>query len=327
MPASDRAVSLDRADRDPVDGVLVIDKPEGMTSHDVVALARRHLRERRIGHTGTLDPLATGVLPLACGRATRLVRFLSASTKEYEAVVRFGLTTDSCDVTGAETSRTGRSPSASQVEEALRSLRGEYLQVPPAFSAKKVGGVRAYALARDRQPVALRPCRVRVSRAALLDLRDGAGTFAISCSAGFYVRSFAQTLGQIVGTGACLQALRRTRSGEFGLDRAVTVAELLQAGPGQARGLVGMDDLLADLPGVRLTEEGERRVAHGREVGREHQWRAPAHTPEAPAGWTGERADGAAEHWVRILDRAGRLIALGTPLEADEALHPSIVLI
>src|SRR5687768_13898857 len=117
-----------------MDGVLVVDKPQGLTSHDVVAAARRILKEKRIGHTGTLDPLATGVLPLACGRATRLVRFLSASDKDYEATVRFGMTTDTYDITGTETSRSDRQPRRADVDAAIASLSGEYEQVPPVYS-------------------------------------------------------------------------------------------------------------------------------------------------------------------------------------------------
>ena len=146
-------------------GVLVVDKPQGLTSHDVVAVARRALGESRIGHTGTLDPLATGVLPLAVDRATRLVRFLTASDKDYDAIIRFGFTTDSYDVTGAETSRTDRIPSADAMVAALATLTGDYLQEPPAFSAKKVAGQRAYDLARQSTPVVLRPVPVRVTRA------------------------------------------------------------------------------------------------------------------------------------------------------------------
>ena len=123
-----------------MDGFLVVDKPAGLTSHDVVAVARRALHERRIGHTGTLDPLATGVLPLACGRATRLVRFFVASDKDYTATVRFGLSTDTYDTTGVETARSDKLPTRDAIETALTSLRGEYMQMPPAFSAKKVGG-------------------------------------------------------------------------------------------------------------------------------------------------------------------------------------------
>ena len=204
-----------------MNGVLVVDKPEGLTSHDVVAAARRALGETRIGHTGTLDPLATGVLPLVCGRATRLVRFLSASDKDYEATIRFGFTTDSFDITGEETSRTDREPSREAAVAALESLRGEYLQTPPAYSAKKVSGRRAYDLARRDQSVALAPAAVRVARAELVAFTGTHATVALTCSAGFYVRSFAHALGRLVGTGACLEALQRTRSGEFGIDEAV----------------------------------------------------------------------------------------------------------
>src|SRR4029450_9508855 len=140
-----------------MDGLLVIDKPEGLTSHDVVAAARRLLGEKRIGHTGTLDPLATGVLPLACGRATRLVRFLTASDKDYEARIRFGVATDTYDITGTPVSRSDVRPTRDVIEQALVSLRGEYRQMPPAFSAKKVRGTPAYVLARRDEPVELQP--------------------------------------------------------------------------------------------------------------------------------------------------------------------------
>ena len=196
-----------------MDGVIVVDKPEGLTSHDVVSAARRLLGEKRIGHTGTLDPLATGVLPLVCGRATRLVRFLSASDKDYEATIRFGITTDTYDITGEETSRTGEAPSREALLRALDELTGEYLQTPPAYSAKKVGGRRAYDFARKAETVELAPVPVRVSRVELTAFEGETATVSLTCSAGFYVRVFACRLGEITGTGACLAALRRTRSG------------------------------------------------------------------------------------------------------------------
>src|SRR5262245_1374972 len=187
-----------------MDGVLVADKPQGLTSHDVVAVARRCLKEPRIGHTGTLDPLATGVLPLACGRATRLVRFLSSSAKDYDAVITFGVATDSYDVTGTEISRSGRVPTREALEAVLPSMLGDQLQVPPAFSAKKVAGQRAYAMARRAEAVALQPVLVRLTRADLVELTGGSARITLSCSAGFYVRSFAHELGERLGTGACL---------------------------------------------------------------------------------------------------------------------------
>src|SRR5688572_28125591 len=207
-------------------GVLVIDKPQGLTSHDVVAAARRALGETKIGHTGTLDPLATGVLPLAIGRATRLVRFLAASDKDYEATIRFGLATDTYDVTGRELGRTNAVPSRDDLMRALDALTGEYAQTPPPYSAKKVDGRRAYQLARADQEVTLAPVPVRVTRTELLDFSGTTARVALTCSAGFYVRSFAATLGEMTGTGACLEALRRTRSGDFALESALHVEEL-----------------------------------------------------------------------------------------------------
>jgi tRNA pseudouridine55 synthase len=298
-----------------VDGVLVVDKPSGLTSHDVVAAARRILKERRIGHTGTLDPLATGVLPLACGRATRLARFLSASDKDYQATIRFGITTDTYDVTGDETGRTDRQPARADVEQAIAGLRGDYMQMPPAYSAKKIGGRRAYALAREDEPVALRPAAVRVSRAEMLDFSGDRVTVTITCSAGFYVRSFAHELGARVGTGACLEELRRTRSGDFGLEAAATL-EALQEDPDNAAGwLVPIDDLLTALPAVQLTGEGRLRVSHGREI----------ELAQLNAG-AASRAPAYGD-WTRLLDEDDRLIALAQPGATPGSLHPAVVLI
>jgi len=298
-----------------MDGVLVVDKPQGLTSHDVVAVARRCLKEPHIGHTGTLDPLATGVLPLACGRATRLVRFLVASEKHYEATIRFGLTTDSYDVTGTEVSRSDGVPTREAVERVLESLRGDHLQMPPAFSAKKVAGQRAYAMARRSEPVALQPVPVRLMTAEVLEFTGPSLRVALSCSAGFYVRSFAQAIGEQVGTGACLEALRRTRSGPFDLSHAITLDDLQRDATGAAGRAVPLDRLLPDLPGARLTDEGRSRVSHGQDVDRAHVW------PEDSACLEPRPAD-----WVRLLDSSGRLLALGTPARSPHALHPAVVL-
>jgi tRNA pseudouridine55 synthase len=306
-----------------MDGVLVVDKPQGLTSHDVVAVARRCLKEPRIGHTGTLDPLATGVLPLACGRATRLVRFLSSSAKDYDAVIRFGVTTDSYDVTGTVVSRSGRVPTRDAVDTVLQSLLGDRTQMPPAFSAKKVAGQRAYALARRHEAVALQPVPVRLIRAELVEWTGASARFALSCSAGFYVRSFAQELGERVGTGACLEALRRIRSGPFDLSNAVALDELQRDPAGAAARAVPLDGLLLDLPGARLTDEGRTRVSHGQDVDRAHLW--PQDTACLETG---------PSQWVRLLDGGGRLIALATsalsgvegPSPTPRALHPAVVL-
>jgi tRNA pseudouridine55 synthase len=297
-----------------MDGVLVVDKPRGLTSHDVVAVARRSLHEQRIGHTGTLDPLATGVLPLACGRATRLVRFLVASDKDYDATVRFGLATDSYDITGTETARSGLAPTVAAVEAALEPLRGEYTQIPPAFSAKKVGGERAYAKARRDEDVILPPVPVRVTRADLLEFTGTSARIAITCSAGFYVRSFAHALGERVGTGACLEALRRTRSGEFTIDQAVELERLQRSGSAVI-GWVPLDRLLPGLPAARLGAEGRKRVTHGQTLGESHLV-ADRETMRSDEG-----------SWVRLLDEQGQLVALATVARSGEFLHPAVVLI
>jgi tRNA pseudouridine55 synthase len=297
-----------------VDGVLVIDKPQGLTSHDVVAVARRCLHERRIGHTGTLDPLATGVLPLVCGRATRLVRFFVSSDKEYEATIRFGLSTDSYDSTGVETARSGRTPTRTAVEAALESLRGDYLQVPPAFSAKKVAGERAYARARRDEPVSLAPVPVRVARAEILEFGDSSARVGLTCSAGFYVRTFAHDLGQMVATGACLEGLRRTRSGDFTLDQALEL-ERVRSSAAVGECWIPLDHLLARLPLVRVGEEGRRRISHGQTVG-------TAHVAEGSDAIQRESGD-----WMRLVDQQGQLVAVGTVDSTGEFLHPAVVLI
>jgi tRNA pseudouridine55 synthase len=256
--------------------------------------------------------MATGVLPLACGRATRLVRFLVASTKDYEAAIRFGATTDSFDLAGEETSRSGRVPSAAEVNEALDSFRGDSMQVPPAFSAKKISGERAYALARQKRAVALPAVRVHVSRVELVDLDGDTARITLTCSAGFYVRAFAHDLGDIVGTGACLSALRRTRSGEFTLDRALSLQALQEPAAIRA-GFVPMTRLLGDMVPLYVTEEGRTRTVHGRDLRGEHL--------------RGARPDPTdAEAYVRLIDESGQLIAIGAPAE-DGALHPAVVLV
>jgi tRNA pseudouridine55 synthase len=293
-----------------MDGVLVIDKPRGLTSHDVVAAARRALGEPHLGHTGTLDPLATGVLPLVVGRATRLVRFLAASDKDYVADVRFGLTTDSYDITGAaQGGSSGQVPSRAAILEAVQRLTGDYLQVPPAFSAKKVEGRRAYQLARQDQTVALAPVPVSVTRADLLELAGARARIALTCSAGFYVRSFAHSLGELTGTGACLEALQRTRSGEFGVAGALTL-DALEDRARVAASLVPLAGTLGRIPAAIVTDRGRTHVSHGRELGPEDL--------AAPAGQV---------EWVRLLDGSGALVALATPGKTPGSLHPAVVLI
>src|SRR5688572_7015306 len=316
-------------------GVLVIDKPSGVTSHDVVAVARRAIGERRIGHTGTLDPLATGVLPLACGRATRLVRFLTASDKDYEATIRFGLTTDSYDVTGVETGRSGLSADRDAVARALIELTGSYLQTPPAFSAKKIAGRRAYEMARADQVVTLTPAPVTVTQAELESLDGNIGRVRVTCSAGFYVRTFAHSLGERVGTGACLEALRRTRSGEFTLEHSIGLDRLLEGGQPPVTALIPLASLLPGFPAVTVSSEGRDRVSHGQEVeggmtaGAAAASRVAARPDPSSTAWPlRERgAASAPKDWVRLLDNSGHLIAIGRPGSRPGFLHPAVVLI
>ncbi len=294
-----------------IDGVLVVDKPAGITSHDVVAAARRALGEPRIGHTGTLDPLATGVLPLACGRATRLVQFLTASEKAYDARIRVGLATDTYDVTGRETARSERRPSREEVAAALKTFEGDLLQAPPPFSAKKVGGRRAYDLARGDQPVQPPPAAVTLRRIDMHAWDDGVATVGLVCSAGFYVRSLAHELGVALGTGACLETLRRTRSGDFDLSQAVTLDALVNDPAGARNRAVPLERLLPAFPAVSLTEEGRTWVSHGRELGPRQ---ASGPLPAGPG-------------WVRLFGPEGTLLALGRPGATPGSLHPSVVLI
>ena len=314
-----------------MDGLLVIDKPAGPTSHDVVACLRRVLGERRIGHTGTLDPAASGVLPLVLGRATRLARFLSASDKSYEAVIRVGVATDTYDGEGAPvgTAHDGPCPSRETIEAALGAFRGSFLQQPPAYSAKKVGGRRSYKMARasargrseregeSRLPD---PVRVVVHRLDLVGLDADTVTLRVDCSAGFYVRALAHDLGQRLGSGAHLAALRRTRSGDFTLADALSF-EAAQRDDLARAAVVPLAQMLPRWSSVVLTDEGARRVAHGRDVGPDDI------TAGVLPGGQRVGLPPSAQQSVRLLDQQGELIGIAEPGESPGLLHPSIVLV
>ena len=301
-----------------MDGVLVVDKPAGPTSHDVVDRVRRALGTRRAGHTGTLDPFATGVLPVCVGRATRLARFLAGGEKEYVASVRLGFATTTDDLTGEPVGTAVPvevGPEA--VAAALAGLVGCFDQVPPAFSAKHAGGRRLYELARRGEAVPRSATPVAVHGIDLLAREGDTLEIAVRCSAGTYVRALARDLGERLGTGAHVTALRRTRSGAFDLSQAVSGDELAGAG---AR-IIPLAGLLLDLPAVRVAGEGRRLVGHGRELGREDVVQG---FPDAPV----ER--------VRVLDESGALIALAVPRGLDPGpsalprfpmLHPDVVLL
>ena len=249
-----------------VDGVLLADKPAGCTSHDVVEAIRRRLPGVRVGHAGTLDPFATGLLPLSLGRATRLTSWLIACDKVYQGWVRLGVATDTYDRTG----RPLQEPVAVRVErdrleEVLRSLSGERLQTPPPYSAKKVGGVAAHELARRREKFTLKPVPVEVYRYDITEVEDSTARFEIECAAGTYIRSLAHELGLKIGCGAHLVEICRTASGEFTLPQALTLEELekVVAEERLPQVLVPSGELLPDLPLAVVPEGLERRLRHG----------------------------------------------------------------
>jgi tRNA pseudouridine55 synthase len=301
-----------------LDGLLVIDKPEGPTSHDVVARMRRVLRERRIGHTGTLDPLATGVLALLVGRATRLAQFLSSDEKQYRARIRLGRATTTWDREGDPVGEPvdATSIDAARIEAALAAFRGSFLQTPPGYSAKKIGGERAHRLARRGEAMELTPAPVTVHALEVVAIEGVDVTVDVRASAGFYVRSLAHDLGMALGCGAHLQALRRTAAGPLGLDGALPLAEA-EADPDAARAHVRpLSALLPEWPAVRVTAEGVARVRSGAVL-----------RPGDCAEWSepGSGTGGAGDVSVRILDAAGGLLALGA--WAGPVLHPRVVLV
>lgn len=236
----------------PADGILLVDKPAGVSSHDVVNVARRTLGERRIGHAGTLDPFATGLLVVMVGRATRILPYLLGEPKEYLATVRFGTETDTEDLHGAVI-REAPLPVRAAIEAAFPSLTGEIDQVPPAYSAKRVDGRRAYDLAREGTVVELRPARVRVDAWAPQAWRmadDGTVMeldVVVRCGGGTYVRSLARDLARLAGSAAHLVALRRTQSGCFRVDDALPLESLRNERPALRSALEGLPHLAPQL--------------------------------------------------------------------------------
>lgn len=255
-------------------GVLPVDKPDGPTSHDVVAVARRALGLRRIGHTGTLDPFATGLLLLCIGPATRLAEYLTGLDKTYEAVARLGVSTDTLDRTGEVVARSDvpESPSHAEIVAAFEGQRGRRLQVPPAYSAKKVRGRRAYELAREGTAVVPDPVDVQIHELRV-DTVDGTDVrFVVRCSSGTYVRAVARDAGEALGVGAHLTTLRRTRIGDFDVADALPVDRLDD--PDAVRdALVSPLDALRHLPVVAASPDEAARLRHGQALD------APGGTP------------------------------------------------
>ncbi len=293
-----------------MDGVIVIDKPEGCTSHDVVIRLRRIAQTRRIGHLGTLDPMATGVLPLIIGRATRLAQYFSANDKKYDALIRFGVTTDSYDREG---NVTARSPDVAvdrgDLEKALEAYRGTFSQVPPPVSAKKIKGVPAYKLARKNVPVALDPVEVTVHSLGLVAIGKDNARIHVHCSAGTYVRSIAHDLGQRLGCGAIIDQLRRTASGDFSESEAHTLEdlELLDERGRLREALIPAAQLLPHFPSETVDALTAGQIRQGRDF-RVSPFRSRP-----------------GQKFVKAVTSDGELIAIGEA-KLPNVYHPVLVL-
>jgi tRNA pseudouridine55 synthase len=285
----------------PIDGMLLVDKPAGPTSHDVVAVVRRALGVRRVGHAGTLDPFATGLLVLLVGRATRLLPYIDAEPKEYEATVRFGAATDTDDLTGSVIAEAAL-PDRASVERAIGELTGELQQLPPVFSAKQVGGRRSYAAARGGATLALRPVPVDVHGWRVRAWRDDEIDVTITCGGGTYVRSLARDLGQLASSAAHLVALRRVRSGPFTVADAYTLDDV----KGGTAAVLPPIEAVRSLPVQWVGDGALARVVTGRAV---------------EATVDGECA--------ALVDSTGALVAIAARESSESAVplwHPRLVM-
>ena len=293
-----------------MDGVIVIDKPEGWTSHDVVNKVRRIAGTKKVGHLGTLDPIATGVLPLVLERATRLAQFYTRSDKIYEGLVRFGWSTTSYDRAGEPTSYQREvTIDAEELDRHLEKLRGEILQVPPAVSAKKVDGKRSYELARKNIAVELEPVKVHIYELTVLSIDGPLVKLRAHCSGGTYMRSIAHDVGLAIGCGAHLQELRRIASGEFEIDQARTLEQLekLSAEERLVDAIVPASKLLPAMPSVYVDDLTIRQVRNGRNF------------PASPF-----RSQPASKY-VKAVTRTGELVAIGEAVMPN-LYHPVVVL-
>lgn len=297
----------------PFDGALVINKPKGKTSHDVVDAVRHLAGFRQIGHLGTLDPLATGVLVLLLGRATRLVQFYSGRRKRYEAGFRFGFATNTYDSDGETQGPDTKPVLDAGVLETLASERtGRFEQIPPAFSAKKVGGRPAYELARKKQEVDLKPVEVEIYEYKLRQIEGSLARFVIECSSGTYIRSLAHEMGQKLGCGAHLAEITRTAVGEFSLEQAISLEELAEASHAGrfANCLIKLENLLPNFPRVNVLPVVERRVRHGSKFNISLS-QLQAGRVEPPPGATTELDGGAPKApRLRVFNQQDKLIAI-----------------
>ncbi|HYA85959.1 MAG TPA: tRNA pseudouridine(55) synthase TruB [Nitrospirota bacterium] len=291
-----------------MDGVVNIHKSPGMTSHDVVQKVRLILKEKRIGHTGTLDPLATGVLVLCVGRATRIAQYLEAGEKEYQAVMCLGVKTDTQDAAGRVLETQSYDPPAREtILEALQGFTGTIMQRPPAYSAVKVAGVPSYKLAREGKAEPLKPRQVKIYEIVLTDYDDPFVSFTVRCSKGVYIRTLCADIGAMLGMGSHLAGLVRTRSGRFIIEQSVTLDELADmAGESvMEKALMSTNEALADFPMVLINEMETTRIMHGNRV-------------PCPGYLASNKSD-----LVRLQDYGGRLVAIARV--AAGMLKPELV--
>ncbi len=304
-----------------ISGVLVVDKPVGLTSHDVVQIVRKGTNIRRAGHTGTLDPRASGVLVILVGPAVRLSEYVSASDKRYQAVVRLGASTDTYDADGRVLSTSPLDKlSEKQFEDALESFVGEIEQVPPPYSAVKVKGRKAYEMAREGEDVDLAPRRIQVYGLELLEWAPPEAVIDVYCSSGTYVRSLAHDLGEKLGVGAHLIGLRRTKSGRFTLRDAVGLRNLREAfeDGNWYQYLIPAAEALSDWPEIELTHDQVEAVRHGHRLPASEVELIPSYEPAKGPNYRGA-------NMVRGVSEQGELVALMELIEEDDAWQPKKV--
>jgi tRNA pseudouridine55 synthase len=312
----------------PFDGALIIDKPGGRTSHDVVNAVRRVLGFRQIGHLGTLDPLATGVLVLLLGRATRLAQFYAGRRKRYFSTFRFGFATDTYDADGSALGPDlAPALDSVQIERLAAGLTGRFAQMPPPFSAKKIQGRPAHELARKHKPVELKAAEIEVYEFRLLEIDGPLARFSIECAAGTYIRSLAHEMGAQLGCGAHLATISRTAVGEFTLDRAVGLDELEQAARAGRAGewILPLARMLPELPSAVVAQPVEHRVRHGAQFQISLAQIRPGRV-ELPQGATtqldaGERKPA----WLRVFNQQEQLIAVAQAI-VPRTYQPLVVL-
>jgi tRNA pseudouridine55 synthase len=311
-----------------IDGILVVDKPRGKTSHDVVESVRRMAGFRQIGHLGTLDPLATGVLVLALGRATRLARFYVGRRKCYRCGIRFGFSTDTYDADGEPLSPDSM-PSLDPEQLAVLAKRflGKIRQVPPSFSAKKIHGRPAHELARKHKPVNLEPVEVDVYEFRLTGVEGPLAHFVVECGAGTYIRSLANDLGKLHGSGAHLAEIVRTAVGEFTLDHAVPLEDLAKdarAGKFESR-VIRLENLLPDLPRATVLPVVEKRIRHGAKFNLPLAQIEPGRSTAAQGAPAQLDSDDWKPSRLRVFNQHGQLIAIAEPV-VPRTYQPILVL-